>query len=145
MLTRAVALAPQVRWDQDVVDLATRDLASLGDDVEPRVAGDAARINAWILFFMPGPAATFDEVVAVTNRLPALIRPLAFAHCGFQALLAHEEHLGDAVAGYGTDVNRDLIRAWWSLRCPSNVRWLDEHGFGPPEEMPKVAVLRSRP
>ena len=57
--------------------------------------------------------------------------------------LAHEEHLGDVVAGYGTDVDRDLIRAWWSLRCLLNVRWLVEHGFGPPEEMPEVAVLRS--
>ena len=58
--------------------------------------------------------------------------------------LAHEEHLGDVVAGYGTDVDRALIRAWWSLRCLSNVRWLVEHGFGSPEEFPEVAVLRSR-
>jgi hypothetical protein len=27
------------------------------------------------------------------------------------------------------------------LRCLSNVRWLVEHGFGPLEEMPEVAVL----
>ena len=59
--------------------------------------------------------------------------------------LGHEEHLGDVVAGYGTDVDRDLIRAWWSLRCLRNVRWLVEHGFGPAEEMPEVAMLRSRP
>ena len=58
--------------------------------------------------------------------------------------LAHEEHLADVVAGYGTDVDLDLIRAWWSLRCLLNVRWLVEHGFGPLEEMPEVAVLRSR-
>ena len=57
--------------------------------------------------------------------------------------LGHPEHLGDVAAGYGTDIDRDLIRAWWSLRCLSNVRWLAEHGFGPPEEMPEVAVLRS--
>jgi aminoglycoside phosphotransferase (APT) family kinase protein len=57
--------------------------------------------------------------------------------------LAHEEHLDDVVAGYGTDVDRDLIRGWWSLRCLLNVRWLVEHGFGPLEEMPEVAVLRS--
>jgi aminoglycoside phosphotransferase len=59
--------------------------------------------------------------------------------------LGHQEHLGDVVAGYGTDVDRDLIRAWWSLRSLRGVRWLVEHGFGPPEEMPEVAVLRSRP
>jgi aminoglycoside phosphotransferase (APT) family kinase protein len=58
--------------------------------------------------------------------------------------LGHAEHLGDVVAGYGRDVDRDLIRAWWSLRCLLGVRWLFEHGFGPPEEMPEVAVLRSR-
>ena len=30
--------------------------------------------------------------------------------------LGHEEHLGDVVSGYGTDVDLDVIRAWWSLR-----------------------------
>ena len=58
--------------------------------------------------------------------------------------LGHEEHLGDVVAGYGTDVDRDLIRAWWSLRCLTNVRWLAEHGYGSPEEFHEVAVLRSQ-
>ena len=57
--------------------------------------------------------------------------------------LGHPEHLDDVVAGYGTDVDRDLVRAWWSLRCLSNVRWLVEHGYGAPEKFPEVAVLRS--
>ena len=57
--------------------------------------------------------------------------------------LAHEERLDDVVAGYGTDVDRDLIRAWRSLRCLSSVRWLAEHGFGATDEFPEVAVLRS--
>lgn len=56
--------------------------------------------------------------------------------------LGHPEHLDDVVAGYGTPVDRDLIRAWWSLRCLSNVRWLSEHGYGPFDEFPEVAVLR---
>ena len=30
--------------------------------------------------------------------------------------LGHEEHLGDVLAGYGTDVDLDVIRAWWSWR-----------------------------
>ena len=59
--------------------------------------------------------------------------------------LGHNEHLDDVVAGYGTDVDRDVIRAWWSLRCLINVRWLAEHGYGSPEDFPEVAVLRSRP
>ena len=33
--------------------------------------------------------------------------------------LAHGEHLDDVLAGYGTDVDRGLIRAWWSWRCRS--------------------------
>jgi aminoglycoside phosphotransferase (APT) family kinase protein len=59
--------------------------------------------------------------------------------------LGHPERLEDVVAGYGTDVDRDLIGAWWSLRCLSNVRWLVNAGYGSPEEFPEVAVLRSRP
>jgi aminoglycoside phosphotransferase (APT) family kinase protein len=58
--------------------------------------------------------------------------------------LGHEEHLGDVVAGYGTDVDRNLIHAWWSLRCLTSVRWLAEHGYGAPDGFPEVAVLRSR-
>ena len=57
--------------------------------------------------------------------------------------LAHEEHLDDVLAGYGADVDRDLIRAWRSWRCLVAVRWLFENGYGAPEEYPEVAVLRS--
>ena len=59
--------------------------------------------------------------------------------------LGHEEHMGDIVAGYGTGVDLDAIRAWWSFRSLVAVRWLVEHGFGPAEEMPEIAVLRSAP
>jgi len=58
--------------------------------------------------------------------------------------LAHQEHLDDVIAGYGTDVDRDLIRAWRSWRCLVAVRWLFENGYGAPEEYPEVAVLRSQ-
>jgi aminoglycoside phosphotransferase (APT) family kinase protein len=59
--------------------------------------------------------------------------------------LGHTEHLGDVIAGYGSDVDRDLIRAWATLRCLTNVRSLVEHGYGSPEQYPEVAVLRSTP
>ena len=59
--------------------------------------------------------------------------------------LTHEEHLGDVIAGYGIDVDRDLIRAWRSWRCLVAVRWLAEAGYGPPEEYPEIAVLGSQP
>jgi aminoglycoside phosphotransferase len=58
--------------------------------------------------------------------------------------LGHEEHLGDVVAGYGTDVDLDVIRAWWSLRCLIAVRWLIEHGFDPSSPGCEIAVLRSQ-
>ncbi len=58
--------------------------------------------------------------------------------------LAHEEHLEDVIAGYGADVDLDLIRAWWSYRSLIAIRWLSENGYGSPETFPEVNVLRSR-
>jgi aminoglycoside phosphotransferase (APT) family kinase protein len=57
--------------------------------------------------------------------------------------LGHDEHLDDVVAGYGADVDRDLIRAWRSMRCLLAIRWLSENGYGPPEHYPETALLRS--
>jgi aminoglycoside phosphotransferase (APT) family kinase protein len=58
--------------------------------------------------------------------------------------LAHEEHLDDVIAGYSLDIDRDLVRAWWSWRCLVAVRWLFENGYGSFEQYPEVAVLRSQ-
>jgi aminoglycoside phosphotransferase (APT) family kinase protein len=58
--------------------------------------------------------------------------------------LGHEEHLGDVVAGYGTDVDLDGIRAWWSLRSLLAIRWLVEHGFDPAAPGCEIDVLRTR-
>ncbi|MEU1538887.1 phosphotransferase [Actinacidiphila glaucinigra] len=58
--------------------------------------------------------------------------------------LGHEEHLDDVIAGYGTDVDLDVIHAWWSLRSLLVVRWLMEHGFDPFAPGCEVDVLRSR-
>ncbi len=58
--------------------------------------------------------------------------------------LGHQEHLGDVVVGYGTDVDLDVIRAWSSLRCLGAVRWLVEHGFDPWRPGCEIDVLRSR-
>ena len=55
--------------------------------------------------------------------------------------LGHKEHLGDVVAGYGTEVDLDVIRAWWSLRSLRAVRWLVEHGFDPSSPGCEVDVL----
>jgi len=58
--------------------------------------------------------------------------------------LGHEEHLDDVIAGYGTDIDLDVIHAWWSLRSLLAVRWLIEHGFDPFAPGCEVDVLRSR-
>ncbi|WP_198407269.1 phosphotransferase family protein [Nocardia terpenica] len=53
----------------------------------------------------------------------------------------YEEHLADVVTGYGTPVDLDVIRAWWSYRGLKVIRWLTEHGFDP---QPELSVLRSQ-
>ncbi|MFD0395651.1 aminoglycoside phosphotransferase family protein [Streptomyces nogalater] len=58
--------------------------------------------------------------------------------------LGHEEHLDDVIAGYGADIDLDVIHAWWSLRSLLAVRWLIEHGFDPFAPGCEVDVLRSR-
>jgi len=57
--------------------------------------------------------------------------------------LAHPDRLADLLAGYGEGVDRDRIRAWWSYRCLTAVRWLIANGYGPPDGYPEVAMLRS--
>jgi aminoglycoside phosphotransferase (APT) family kinase protein len=58
--------------------------------------------------------------------------------------LGHREHLGDLVAGYGDDVDVDVIRAWWSLRSLTAIRWLVEHGFDPAAPGCEIDVLKSQ-
>ncbi|MGW0637646.1 phosphotransferase [Nocardia salmonicida] len=57
--------------------------------------------------------------------------------------LGHEKHFGDVVAGYGSDVDLDVICAWWSLRL-RGARWLVEHGFDPTSPGCEVDVLRTQ-
>ncbi|MFL5679763.1 MAG: phosphotransferase [Chloroflexota bacterium] len=58
--------------------------------------------------------------------------------------IGHEERLGDVVAGYGADVDLDVIRGWWSWRSLVAVRWLMEHGYDPFLPGCEVDVLRAR-
>lgn len=58
--------------------------------------------------------------------------------------LGHEERLDDLLAGYGDDADRNVIRAWWSLRSLVASRWLIEHGFDPDAPGCEFDVLRSR-
>jgi len=58
--------------------------------------------------------------------------------------LGHEERLDDLLAGYGTDVDLDVIRGWWSWRSLVAARWLAEHGFDPSQPGCEFDVLRAR-
>lgn len=57
--------------------------------------------------------------------------------------LANDEHLDDFLAGYGDDVDRSIIAAWWSWRCLIVIRWLTENGYGAPDTLPEAAILRT--
>ncbi|WP_191251889.1 phosphotransferase family protein [Amycolatopsis oliviviridis] len=68
-----------------------------------------------------------DEVTGVIDWSEAA---QGDAHFDLAVLtLGHRERLTDVIAGYGTDVDLDLVRAWWSLRSLLAIRWLAEHGF----------------
>ncbi|MEV0680280.1 phosphotransferase [Actinosynnema sp. NPDC050436] len=58
--------------------------------------------------------------------------------------LGHEDRLDDLLTGYGPDADRDVIRAWWSLRSLVASRWLIEHGFDPDAPGCEFDVLRAR-
>jgi Ser/Thr protein kinase RdoA (MazF antagonist) len=58
--------------------------------------------------------------------------------------LGHEDRLADVIAGYGTDVDVDVIRGWWSLRSLSAIHWLVDHGFDPSAPGCEIDVLKAR-
>jgi aminoglycoside phosphotransferase (APT) family kinase protein len=58
--------------------------------------------------------------------------------------LGHPEHLDAVVAGYGSEVDLDVVRAWWSLRSLTAIRWLVEHGFDPSLPGCEIDVLRAQ-
>lgn len=58
--------------------------------------------------------------------------------------MGHREHLDDVLAGYGGDVDLDVVRGWWSLRSLTAIRWLLDHGFDPFAPGCEVDVLRAQ-
>src|SRR5689334_15842321 len=136
--------APLPPWPGRSVD----ELAScLADECEWLVANDVlpadlvtrnrrlaeTALRPWTPVFIHGDLqvdhvfVTGDEVTGVVDWSEAAQGDALYDLATLT--LGYREHLGDVVAGYGTDVDRDLIRAWWSLRCLTNVRWLAEHGY----------------
>jgi len=105
-------------------------------------------LRAWTPVFIHGDLQVDHVFIAgdeVTGVLDWSEAARGDAHFDLATLtLGHPEHLDDVVAGYGPGVDRELIHAWWSLRCLTNIRWLAEHGYGSPDDFPEVAVLRAR-
>lgn len=157
---RALHDAPLPPWAGRSIDDLASHLAGecewlLANDVLPatvvsrnrRLAENA--LGSWTPVFIHGDLQV-DHVFVIGDEVSGIIdwSEAAPGDALFDLAtltLGHPEHLRDVIAGYGTHVDLELVRAWWSLRCLSNVRWLAEHGFGPIEEMPEVAVLRSQP
>jgi aminoglycoside phosphotransferase len=88
-----------------------------------------------------------DLVTRNRRVAEAALRPWTpvFTHGDLQ--VAHVFVDGDEITGvvdWSTDVDLDVIRAWWSLRSLRAVRWLVEHGFDPSSPGCEVDVLRSR-
>jgi aminoglycoside phosphotransferase (APT) family kinase protein len=156
---RALHDAPLPPWPGRSIDDLASHLAGecewlLANDVLPAIVVSRNRrlaenaLRSWTPVFIHGDLQV-DHVFVIGDEVSGIIdwSEAAPGDALFDLAtltLGHPERLGDVIAGYGTDVDLELVRAWWSLRCLSNVRWLAEHGFGPIEEMPEVAVLRSR-
>jgi hypothetical protein len=123
---------PEVLWRRPpVVALAAVSGTALGCLGEPSTAsaaawaaaGAAARLQVSHVF------VDGDEITGVIDWSEA--GPGDAMYDLAALTLGHEERLGDVVAGYGTDVDLDVIGGWWSVRSLRAARWLIEHGFDP--------------
>ncbi|MFJ9107544.1 phosphotransferase family protein [Streptomyces sp. NPDC102283] len=141
----AVALAAEL--DDECGALVTNGLLPADLVIRNRRAAEAA-LRPWTPAFTHGDlqiAHVFldgDEVTGIIDWSEAGRGDALYDLASFT--LGHEEHLDDVLAGYGTDVDLDVIHAWWSLRSLLAVRWLIEHGFDPFAPGCEVDVLRSR-
>jgi aminoglycoside phosphotransferase (APT) family kinase protein len=111
-----------------------------------QVAGAALR--PWPRVFTHGDlqvAHVFTDGDQITGVIDWTEAAQGDALCDLASLtLGHQEHLGDVLAGYGTDVDLDVIRAWWSLRSLLAIRWLAAHGFDPAAPGCEIDVLKSQ-
>jgi len=107
-----------------------------------------AALQPWTPAFIHGDlqvAHVFIDGDKITGVLDWTEAAPGDAHNDLASLtLGHPEHLDDVVAGYGTDVDLDAIRGWWSLRSLRAIRWLIEHGFDPSMPGGEVDVLKAQ-
>jgi aminoglycoside phosphotransferase (APT) family kinase protein len=151
--------APPPPWPgQDVAELASLLDAEcewlLTNDVLPTALVTRNRtiaegvLREWTPVFMHGDlqiAHVFVDGDRVTGVLDwSEARPGDALYDLASLTLGHEDQLDHLVAGYGLDVDLDVIRGWWSMRSLLAIRWLAEHGFDPSAPGCEVDVLRSR-
>jgi len=107
-----------------------------------------AAIRPWAPVFMHGDlqvAHVFVDGTEVTGVIDWSEAGQGDASYDLAILtLGHPEHLDEVVAGYGADVDLEVIRGWWSLRSLTAARWLVEHGFDPAAPGCEFDVLRAR-
>jgi aminoglycoside phosphotransferase (APT) family kinase protein len=112
-----------------------------------RDIADAA-LRPWTPVFIHGDlqvAHVFTEGDDVTGVIDWSEAGQGDGHYDLATLtLGHRDHLDDVVAGYGGEVDLDVIRGWWSARSLGAIRWLTEHGFDPTAPGAEIDVLRSQ-
>jgi Ser/Thr protein kinase RdoA (MazF antagonist) len=127
LVTNGVLPADVVRRNRRVAEVALRPWTPVfthGDLQVAHLFADGDQITGVIDWSEAAPGDALHDLAILT--------------------LGHQEHPGNVVAGYGTDVDLDVIRAWWSLRSLRAARWLIEHGFDPSSPGCEFAVLRSQ-
>ncbi|MFC8191020.1 phosphotransferase [Cellulomonas sp. NPDC057328] len=128
LLASSVVPADVVRRNREIAEVALRPWTPAlvhGDLQITHVFVDDDEVTGVIDWSEAGPGDPMADLATLT--------------------LGHEERLDDLLAGYGTDgVDRDVVRAWWSLRSLVASRWLIEHGFDPDAPGCELDVLRAR-
>jgi aminoglycoside phosphotransferase (APT) family kinase protein len=127
LLANAVLPAEVIRRNREIAEAALRPWKPVfthGDLQITHVFVDGDEVTAVIDWSEAAPGDAMFDLATLT--------------------LGHEERLDDLLAGYGADADRDVIRAWWSLRSLVASHWLIEHGFDPDTPGCEFDVLRSR-
>lgn len=158
-VVRRLHEAPLPPWAGPTVEELTAELDAecewlLANDVLPAELvrhnreRAAVALRPWRPAFVHGDlqvAHVFADGAEITGVIDWTEAAPGDAHVDLAILtLGHREHLDDVLAGYGTDVDRDTIRGWWSFRCLRAIRWLVEHGFDPFEPGAEVDVLKAQ-
>lgn len=127
LLENASLPAAVIRRNHEIAEVALRPWKPVfthGDLQITHVFVDADEVNGVIDWSEAAPGDAMFDLATLT--------------------LGHEECLDDLLVGYGDDVDREVIQAWWSLRSLLASRWLIEHGFDPDTPGAEFDVLRSR-